>query len=482
MRRSIFCGMILYGAAALVTASGVRAQETPTERDAARSVVKQINELSQTLGVQAMVGKLAGADKGRDEVIARVKQLMQTELLPMSDWITQHPEIGFQETQAVAKLTGYLQAHDFEVTMPVAGLSTAFAAKYKHGTPGPNLGVILEYDALRGTKGAFHGDQHSAQGPVGMAAGIAIAEFLTRTHTPGKVTFYGTPGEEMMPPEAKTQMMEAGVFKGADIIVRSHSVPATSRSEAGFGTCCMNIDGVKYTFYGAPAHQLTAWNGRNALEAVIKLFNNIDSVRSNVRPEARIQGVITEGGAAPNVVPDKTSADFYIRYPDGVYLEQVTQWVDDAARAAALATGTKVKIDHYGHDRDGISLASLEELAFAYMKQFGAAGVEPEPAKPKGFEETGSVSSQIPGIGVSAKSSNFSNHTYGMEADALTDVGHQGFVIDGETMAAILYDFATHPELREAVKTEFTRIQALFGEYQAALQKAYPKPEIPEPK
>ncbi|HEU0038620.1 MAG TPA: peptidase dimerization domain-containing protein, partial [Verrucomicrobiae bacterium] len=248
------------------------------------------------------------------------------------------------------------------------------------------------------------------------------------------------------------------------------------------GTCCMNIDGVKYTFYGAPAHQLTAWNGRNALEAVIKLFNNIDSVRSNIRPEARIQGVITEGGAAPNVVPDKTSADFYIRYPDGVYLEQVAQWVDDAARAAALATGTKVKIDHYGKDADGISLATLEELAFAYMKQFGATGVEPEPGKPKGFEETGSVSSQIPGIGVSAKSSNFSNHTYGMEADALKEIGHEGFLIDAETMAAILYDYALHPELRDAVKTEFTRIQGLFGEYQSALQKAYPKPEIAEPK
>ena len=477
MRRALLSAMPL-----LLTTLVCRAQETPTEREAARDIVKQINALGPSLGVPAMVAKLTAADKGRDDVLARVKQLMQSELLPMSDWITHHPEIGFQETQAVAKLTAYLTAHDFEVTMPVAGLSTAFVAKYKHGTPGPNLGVILEYDALRGTKGAFHGDQHSAQGPVGMAVAVALAEFLSKTHTAGTVTVYGTPGEEMMPPEAKTEMMQAGIFKGADIIVRSHSSAKTSRSAPGFGTCCMNIDGAKYTFYGAPAHQLTAWNGRNALEAVIKLFNNIDSVRSNIRPEARIQGVITEGGAAPNVVPDKTSADFYIRYPDGVYLAQVTQWVDDAARAAALATGTKVKIEHYGADRDGISVASLQELAFSYMKQFGATDVEPDPAKPQGFEETGSVSSQIPGAEVTAKSSNFTNHTYGMEADALTDVGHQGFLIDAETMAAILYDFATHAELRDAVKTEFTRIQALFGEYQSALQKAYPKPEVLDPK
>src|SRR5438477_7797676 len=294
---------------------------------------------------------------------------MQSQILPMSYLTTQHPEIGFQETQAVDKLTAYLQAHDFEVTMPVAGLATAFIAKYKRGAPGPNLGVILEYDALRGTKGAFHGDQHSGQGPVGIATAVAIAEFLTRTHTPGTVTVFGCPGEEMMPPEAKTVMMEAGVFKGADIIVRSHSSAVASRSAAGFGTCCMNIDGVKYTFYGAPAHQLTAWNGRNALEAVIHLFNNIDAIRSNLRPEARIQGVITEGGAAPNVVPDKTAADFYVRYPDEVYLAQISQMVDNAARAAALATGTKVKIDHHGMNRDGVGVGSLAEAGFAYMKK-----------------------------------------------------------------------------------------------------------------
>src|SRR5205814_8023006 len=199
----------------------------PTEREAARDVVRQINALSQTLGVQAMVAKLSASDKGRDEVLARVKQLMQAELLPMSDWITQHPEIGFQETQAVDKLTAYLQAHDFEVTMPVAGLATAFIAKYKRGAPGPNLGVILEYDALRGTKGAFHGDQHSAQGPVGIAAAVAIAEYLERAKLAGSVVVFGTPGEEMMPPVAKTDMFRAGVFKGMDIIVRSHAVNAT---------------------------------------------------------------------------------------------------------------------------------------------------------------------------------------------------------------------------------------------------------------
>ena len=174
----------------------------------------------------------------------------------------------------------------------------------------------------------------------------------------------------------------------------------------------MNIVGAKYTFSGAPAHQMTAWNGRNALTAVIHFFVNVDGIRSNIRPESRIQGVIVEGGAAPNVVPDRTVADFYIRYPDWVYLEQLTAMVDDAARAAALGTGTRVKIDHYSEARDGQSVATLAEVGFAYMKKFGATNVADLPGKPQGYEETGSVSSAVPGIGFSAQSSSAPNHTY----------------------------------------------------------------------
>jgi metal-dependent amidase/aminoacylase/carboxypeptidase family protein len=244
----------------------------------------------------------------------------------------------------------------------------------------------------------------------------------------------------------------------------------------------LNIDGVKYTFSGAPAHQMTPWAGRNALEAVIHLFNNIDAVRASLRPEARIQGVIVEGGVAPNVVPDRTVADFYIRYPDEVYLEQVVEFVDNAAKAAALATGTKVKIDHYGKDLDGISQATIGELGFAYMKKFGATNIQPAPGKPQGFEETGSVSRDIPGGGITAQSSTAPNHTYEMDADNLAPIGHKGFTIDAQTMAAILFDFATHPEYRTAVKTEFDGIKALFAEYQAALRKVYDVPKVADPK
>src|SRR5438309_2329357 len=465
-----------------IIASTARAQETDTERAAARDVLKKMAALEESLDVPGIVAKLTAANAERDAVVARAKELMEKELLGMADDIATHPEIGFQETRSIGKLTDYLRQHNFSIETGTAGLSTAFVARFKQNNGSPVLGVILEYDALRGTKGAFHGDQHSAQGPVGMAAAIAMAEYLARTKSPGSVVVYGTPGEEMMPPVAKTEMHNAKAFDGADVIIRSHASSVTARPAAGFGTCCLNIVGAKYTFSGAPTHQMTPWNGRNALEAVIHFFENIDGVRASIRPEARIQGIITEGGAAPNVVPDRTVADFYIRYPDEVYLQQVVEFVDNAAKAAALSTGTKVKIDHYGKDLDGISLATLGEVGFQYMKNFGATGVNPEPGKPQGFEETGSVSRDIPGLGLSAQSSTFSNHTYEMDADNLKEVGHKGFTVDAQAMAAVLFDFATRADYRAAVKKEFDGIKALFGEYQTALKKVYTVPTVPDPK
>ena len=467
---------------ALLLAAPALAQDTPTEREAAREVIKKMADLEKSLDVPALVTRLTGPNAARDAVVARAQQLMDSELLTLADDIATHPEIGFEENRSVGKLTEYLRKHDFSVEKGIGGLDTAFVAKFRRNNGKPVLGVVLEYDALRGSKGAYHGDQHSAQGPVGMAAAIAMAEYLDRTHTPGSVVIYGTPGEEMMPPNAKTVMHESHAFDGADVILRSHSSAVTSRPAPGFGTCCLNIIGAKYTFTGAPTHQMTPWNGRNALSAVIQFFGNVDAMRISMRPEARVQGIIVEGGTAPNVVPDRTVADFYIRYPDEVYLAQVVEFVDNAAKAAALATGTKVKIDHYGKDVDGIGVSTLAEVGFAYMKQFGATGVSEAPGKPQGFEETGSVSRDIPGLGLTAQSSTWSNHTYEMDADNLKPVGHNGFTVDAKAMAAVLFDFATHEDYRVAVKREFDGIKALFGEYQIALKKVYTAPVVPDPK
>ncbi len=370
----------------LLPVSGLAVQTTTTERAAARGILEQIEALQDRLRPTRRAAALVNRPSGdRDAIWGRVEVIWQSEMGALSDWIGTHPEVGWEEDQAVDTLTKVLRARGFQVEVGVAGLETAFLAKWDSpaGADGPTLGLIGEYDALRGTQGDFHGDQHNAQSPVAFAAAFALAEHMERERIPGRIRVYGAPAEEVGPP-AKTIMFEAGVFDEADILVRSHASTQTSRGRAGFGVCCLNINEVKYTFRGSPAHQRSSWNGRNALTAAVQFYSAVDGLRSTFRPEASIQGVIPEGGVAPNVVPDRAVVDYFIRYPDEVYLEHVQRMVDNAARGAALATGTEVEIERYGEYRDGISLGTLEELYFAYAEALGAPGLVPEPDRPAG--------------------------------------------------------------------------------------------------
>src|SRR5713226_8365560 len=136
----------------LIAPASLLAQDTPTEREAAGDVLRKMSALEQSLDVPALVSRLTGPNAARDQVVARAKELMDKELLALADDIATHPEIGFEEKRSVGKLTDYLRQHDFSVEVGVAGLSTAFVAKFKGSSGAPRLGIILEYDALRGTK------------------------------------------------------------------------------------------------------------------------------------------------------------------------------------------------------------------------------------------------------------------------------------------------------------------------------------------
>lgn len=455
------------------------AQTTSTEREAAQDILKQIDALEARLKPTETAAQLAARrDPVREHVLERVEALWTGELQGVSDWIGHHPEAGWQEFQAVDTLTAVLRRYGFRVETGVADLATAFVATWTSpaGAQGPTLGLIAEYDALRGTERDFHGDQHNAQGPVSLAAAKALTEQMATARIPGRVIVYGTPAEEVDPP-AKYIMWQAGVFKGADILVRSHSTEETRRDRPGFGVCCLNIDAVKYTFTGRPAHQRSSWNGRNALEAAVQFYSAVDHLRSTWRPEYSVQGVIPEGGVAPNVVPDHTVVDYFIRYPDEVYLAHISRMMHDAAEGAALMTGTGVEVTRYGEYRDGITSAMLEELFFAYATKLGAPGLKEEKGRPAGYEETGYVSREIPGVGITVRSSAYPNHTYGMEQNAFEEIGHTGFLLDAKIEAAVLYDFLTRPSVRQKVAEEHRTLAGLQGRYLDELRRVY-GPEI----
>lgn len=450
-------------------------QSTPTERAAARDILVQIDALQERLQPTDRAQALVSDNDGtRSALVQRTNELWETEMKALSDFIGHNPEVGWEEHLAVDTLTAVLRNRGWDVEVGVAGLETAFVATWTSpaGADGLMLGLIGEYDALRDADGPFHGDQHNAQTPIVFASAFALAEHMAESGTPGRIRIYGTPAEEVGPP-AKVIMHDAGIFDGADLLIRSHGVTQTSRAQAGFGSCCLNINEVKYTFLGTPSHQMSSWFGRNALTAAVNFYSMVDGLRSTLRPEASIQGVIPEGGEAPNVVPQRAVVDYYIRYPDPVYLEHINKMMDDAARGAALATGTEVQIERYGEYRDGISLGTLQELSFAHAEALGAENIVPEPSRPSGYEETGMVTKDIPGIGVSVFSSRGANHTRGMLEDTFNEVGHTGFRVSAEVMISVLYDYLTQPELREAVREEHETLSGLLDAYHQALREAY---------
>lgn len=452
-----------------------RAQSTSLERRAAGPILDRLDSLQAELDPEATARSLAGEDDtARDRILARVEELWSGGLGNLSNWIGRHPEVGFEEHRAVDTLTAVLRAHGHEVERGVAGLETAFVTTWESpaGVDGPTLGVILEYDALRGSTGAFHGDQHNAQGPVAIAAAVAVQEFMAEEGVPGRVMAFGTPAEEV-PPPPKATMYRAGVFDPADILVRSHGGSGTSRSRPGFGSCCLNINAVKYTFHGRPAHQRQSWHGRNALTAAVELYTGVDHMRSSWRPEASIQATIPEGGTAPNVVPERAVVDYYIRYPDEVYLEHITGMMEDAARGVARATGTEVSVENYGRYRDGISLGTLEELVWAYAVELDAPERDPERTRPSGYEETGFVSRVVPGVGVNVHSTTAANHTHQMLEDGLSEVGHTAFRMDAQIMAAVLYHYLADADFRAKVDREHRVLSGQFDRYLDRLEEAY---------
>ncbi|MDA0327890.1 MAG: peptidase dimerization domain-containing protein [Gemmatimonadetes bacterium] len=454
-------------------------QTTPTEIAAAADVLAQIEALEQRIDPSAMSARIVGRnDAARSALMAYAGTAWDADMQALSDHIGRDPEVGWAEFRAVDTLVSVLRSRGFSIEVGVADLPTAFVATWvsSAGPAGPTLGLIGEYDALRDIDGAFHGDQHNAQTPIAIAVASALQHYMESSRVAGTIKVFGTPAEEVGPP-AKTIMHDAGVFDGTDILVRSHSSVETARGRAGFGVCCLNINEVKYVFSGRPAHQLTSWNGRNALSAAVRFYSSVDGLRSTFRPEASIQGVIPEGGVAPNVVPARAVVDYYIRYPDEVYLAHMTRMIDDAARGAALATGTEVTIDRYGEYRDGITLGTLDELYFAYAKELGAPRINEVPQRPAGYEETGWVTRDIPGVGVSVFSSRETYHTKGMESDGLSEVGHRAFRLDAQIMSGILYDYLTNASLREAVAEEHKELKGLMGEYHQRLREVY-APEI----
>jgi amidohydrolase len=400
------------------------------------------------------------------EEIAQLKQSVERtvdgvadQLIALSDWMADHPEIGYQEVQASGRLTALLDEFGADVERGVAGLPTAFRAALPGGREGPRVGIIAEYDAL---PEVGHGCGHNIIATAAIGAGIALSRIGGKL--PGSVVVVGTPAEESAVPDpgGKIALLEAGVLDGLDAALMIH--PGTE-DQLGL-TPSLVAYGLEFEFFGRPAHAaVNPHEGLNALDAMILFFSGISLLRQQTRDDARLHGVILHGGSAPNVIPHYTKARFRIRARDRAYADELQRRVIACAEGAATATGTHMEWHEYA--RPYLNTLPNEILAAAFganMEALGRTLTPEDEHEGAASTDLGNVSQVIPAVqailGICGPEAGW--HTKEVAAATKTERGHAAIVAGAKSIAMTAIDVLASDELRARA----------WEEHRAAMAKA----------
>lgn len=356
------------------------------------------------------------------------------ELCEISDFIYHNPELGNEEYKAVEKLTSFLQEHNFEIETEFLGIKTAFRATYDSNKEGPIIGYLCEYDAL---PEIGHGCGHNMIGAMSAGAGIILSKVLNEIG--GKIIVYGTPAEETN--GAKVIFAEQGVFDELDVAMMVH--PSDKTIESGTS---MALYPLQFTYTGKTAHAASCpQEGINALNSVIQLFNGIDALRQHVTPDVRIHGIITNGGVAANIVPDKAVAQFYFRASTKEILDDVLVKVKNIAQGAALMTGSTLEMTRYELPND--NLKTNKNLSEAFSKNLRTLGIKNiYEAKDTGSSDIGNVSHKTPTIHpyIGISNCNVTGHSVNMADATITPFAHERLLIGTLALAYTGYDVLTN--------------------------------------
>ncbi len=390
-------------------------------------------------------------EKGEQRVKKQIEKEIEhirEELLHISQYIGNNPELGHEEFKAATLLTEELKKHDFKVQLGTAGLATAFTAEYDSGRPGPSIGFMAEYDAL---PGLGHACGHNLIGTMAVGAAIGVSKVMNSCG--GKVYVYGTPAEETK--GGKVTMAEQGIFDHLDAAMMVH--PYCRHEKSGTS---LAMDAIQFEFFGKASHAAGApHEGINALDAVIQTFNGINALRQHILPDARIHGIIPEGGKAANVVPDYAVAQFYVRGAERSYVNELLEKVKNCAKAAALATGARLETSFYELSYD--DMKTNETLSDIFTKNMIELGVEPdsiyEKADGGGSIDMGNVSQITPSIHpyVQICDEPFACHTPEFREAAMSSKGFEGLMLGAKSLALTAYDLLTNAELLNKVNEEF---------------------------
>ncbi|MDR3670138.1 MAG: amidohydrolase [Holophaga sp.] len=319
------------------------------------------------------------------DVLNKIQEL-KPDLVSMSDFIFDHPEIGLQEVQASQLLSGYLKKNGFEIEMGYGGLPTAFRAVLRHGSGGPCIGLLCEYDAI---ENVGHACGHQMQGPG--VAGAAMAIQATVGDHPYTLEVIGTPSEESGE-GGKTIMLRNGAFKHLDVALMMHGGDATQTDIKA-----MAITEFLVTFKGLAAHAAIAPDqGRSALDALLLVFNGIGFLRGNVRDDTRINYIVENGGQAIGTIPEMAVARIKLRSYQRPYLDQVIERFLRILDGAALMTGTSCEVKKVVDLHNKIPVLSLNRLVMRNAERVKAKSIMP-PREKTGSTDFASVMYFVPG-------------------------------------------------------------------------------------
>ena len=361
-------------------------------------------------------------------------QKIHKKLIEISDYIYENPELGNEEYKAVKVLTELLKEHNFEVEDRYLNMDTAFKATFHSGKPGLTIGYLCEYDAL---PGIGHGCGHNMIGTISSGAGIVLSKIIDQVG--GKIIVYGTPAEETN--GAKVIMVEEGAFDELDCAMMVHPNDKTYAS----GTSSA-LYPIQFTFKGKTAHAASCpEQGINALNAVIQLFNGIDALRQHVTKDVLMHGIITEGGVAANIVPERAVAQFYIRAAKKATIEEVLEKVKNIARGAALITGCELEMDRYELPYDDLN--TNEVLSEAFNENLRSLGIT-EIHAPKtggGSSDIGNVSYVTPTIHpyISISNCEVRGHSRELAKATTESLGHERLLTAVLALAYTGYDVLT---------------------------------------
>ena len=428
--------------------------------------------------------------------------------------IWEYAEVGYKEVKSSALHQKTLQDNGFTVQANVADIPTAFVATYGSGKP--VIGILAEFDALPGLsqeavpekkpidgKNAGHGCGHHLFGTASVAAGIEIKKLMEEKKISGTVKVYGCPAEEGG--SGKVYMVRAGLFNDVDVVIHWH--PGSDNSVTM--TSALANKSAKFRFHGLSAHAAAAPDkGRSALDGVESLDYMVNMMREHIPQETRIHYVITNGGKAPNVVPDFAEVYYYVRHPKREDVVSIFDRVVKAAEGAALGTGTTMDYEVIGGTHDLLLNGTLadvmqkdlekvgginytaQEIEFAKKIQSSftykvpaietAAIVKPIKAEEDaggGSTDVGDVSYAVPTVGMRAATwvPGTPAHSWQATACGGTEIGTKGMMVAAKTMALTAIDLYTTPALIEKAKAEFAKdkgdyqYKALLGDRKPAL-------------